>query len=218
MELCLQKDYVEQPRVIAGIAGAATVLALAGTSIAAFAEVDNPIPVVETVTDEYLSEALALDRQILQRHRPDRSAASNCQAAEAEEDTIECTTLDEPLEALPPPPPEPEPQLPEPVPPAPEPLPAVPEPVPPPPPMPVSENTGVWDALAQCESGGNWQINTGNGYYGGLQFSKPSWEYVGGTGLPHEATREEQIARGEILQDRQGWGAWPACSRKLGLR
>ncbi|MCB0976955.1 MAG: transglycosylase family protein [Acidimicrobiales bacterium] len=76
----------------------------------------------------------------------------------------------------------------------------------------------VWDALAQCEAGGNWAINTGNGYYGGLQFSASSWHAVGGTGLPHQHSRETQIAMGERLRAAQGWGAWPACSRKLGLR
>lgn len=76
----------------------------------------------------------------------------------------------------------------------------------------------VWDRLAQCESGGNWHINTGNGYYGGLQFTLGSWRGVGGSGLPSEASREEQIARAQILQSRQGWGAWPACTAKLGIR
>lgn len=76
----------------------------------------------------------------------------------------------------------------------------------------------VWDRLARCESGGNWSINTGNGYYGGLQFTPGSWRAAGGSGLPHQASREEQIARGKILQARQGWGAWPACTRKLGIR
>jgi LysM repeat protein len=75
----------------------------------------------------------------------------------------------------------------------------------------------VWDQLAQCESGGNWAINTGNGFYGGLQFTLSSWQAVGGSGMPNQASREEQIARGQILQSRQGWGAWPACSAKLGL-
>ena len=68
---------------------------------------------------------------------------------------------------------------------------------------------GVWDRLAECEAGGNWAINTGNGYYGGLQFSLSSWRAVGGTGRPHEHSRAEQIHRGELLRDRQGWGAWP---------
>ena len=75
----------------------------------------------------------------------------------------------------------------------------------------------VWDRLAQCESGGNWAINTGNGFYGGLQFTQSSWNGVGGSGSPAAASREEQITRAEILQARQGWGAWPACSAKLGL-
>jgi LysM repeat protein len=76
----------------------------------------------------------------------------------------------------------------------------------------------VWDRLAACESGGNWNINTGNGYYGGLQFSAGSWRGVGGSGTANQASREEQIARAEALKARQGWGAWPACSKKLGLR
>ena len=76
----------------------------------------------------------------------------------------------------------------------------------------------VWDSLAQCESGGNWAINTGNGYYGGLQFSASTWHSVGGTGLPHQHSREEQIRRGQILQSRAGWGQWPHCSAQLGLR
>ena len=76
----------------------------------------------------------------------------------------------------------------------------------------------LWDRLARCESGGNWSINTGNGYYGGIQFSRASWRAVGGTGYPHQHSRLEQIYRGERLQARQGWGAWPACSRKIGLR
>lgn len=76
----------------------------------------------------------------------------------------------------------------------------------------------VWDQLAQCEAGGNWSINTGNGFYGGLQFTLSSWQAAGGSGYPHQASREEQIARGEILLSMQGWGAWPACTSKLGLR
>lgn len=75
----------------------------------------------------------------------------------------------------------------------------------------------VWDSLAQCEAGGNWAINTGNGFYGGLQFTLSSWQAAGGSGYPHHASREEQIMRGQILQSMQGWGAWPACSAKLGL-
>jgi len=76
----------------------------------------------------------------------------------------------------------------------------------------------VWDRLAACESTGRWDANTGNGYYGGLQFSLRSWRWVGGTGRPDQASRAEQIRRATILQHRQGWGAWPVCSRKVGLR
>ena len=75
----------------------------------------------------------------------------------------------------------------------------------------------TWDALAQCESGGNWSINTGNGFYGGLQFTQQSWNGVGMSGSPANATRAQQIEAGERLRAIQGWGAWPACSAKLGL-
>lgn len=77
---------------------------------------------------------------------------------------------------------------------------------------------GTWDALAQCESGGNWRINTGNGYAGGLQFSPRTWAAYGGTGSPANASREQQIAVAERVLAGQGWNAWPACSAKLGLR
>jgi uncharacterized protein YabE (DUF348 family) len=76
----------------------------------------------------------------------------------------------------------------------------------------------VWDKLAQCESGGNWSINTGNGYYGGLQFSLSTWRAYGGKGYPHQASRDEQIRIAKKLQAAAGWGSWPACSSKLGLR
>lgn len=78
-------------------------------------------------------------------------------------------------------------------------------------------NGSVWDAIAACESGGNWSINTGNGYYGGLQFSLGTWQAAGGSGLPSNASREEQIARAETVQARQGWGAWPVCSARAGV-
>jgi hypothetical protein len=82
---------------------------------------------------------------------------------------------------------------------------------------PVSGNS-VWDRLAQCESGGNWKINTGNGYFGGLQFLPSTWRSNGGTGMPHEHSREEQIRVAENLRANSGFAPWPACSRKLGLR
>jgi LysM repeat protein len=103
--------------------------------------------------------------------------------------------------------------------PAPAPAPkAVVKPQPAPAPVASVSSGSVWDRLAQCEASGNWAANTGNGYYGGLQFTLSSWHAVGGSGYPNQASRNEQIARGEILKSRQGWGAWPACSAKLGLR
>lgn len=80
--------------------------------------------------------------------------------------------------------------------------------------------SSTWSALAQCESSGNWHINTGNGYYGGLQFSQSTWEGFGGAQYAPRAdlaTRSEQIAVAEEVLDVQGWGAWPACSAELGL-
>ena len=78
-------------------------------------------------------------------------------------------------------------------------------------------SSSVWTQLAACESGGNWAANTGNGYYGGLQFSLSSWQAVGGTGYPHEASAATQIEMGQRLQASQGWGAWPGCAAELGL-
>ncbi|MGV0633015.1 transglycosylase family protein [Mycolicibacillus trivialis] len=68
-----------------------------------------------------------------------------------------------------------------------------------------------WDAVAACESGGNWSINTGNGYYGGLQFAPGTWSANGGAGLPHTASRAEQIRVAENVLATQGIGAWPVC-------
>ena len=81
--------------------------------------------------------------------------------------------------------------------------------------------TGVWDDLALCESGGNWAINTGNGYYGGLQFLGATWIAYGGSEFaarPDLATRDQQIVVAERIREDVGFGAWPGCSRRLGLR
>ncbi|RYP86941.1 resuscitation-promoting factor [Nocardioides guangzhouensis] len=76
----------------------------------------------------------------------------------------------------------------------------------------------VWDQLAQCEAGGNWAINTGNGYYGGLQFNLSTWHAYGGSGYPHQNSRETQIAIATKVRDANGgYGAWPGCASKLGL-
>ncbi|MGV3760165.1 MAG: transglycosylase family protein, partial [Actinomycetota bacterium] len=100
---------------------------------------------------------------------------------------------------------------------------------PPPPPAPAPapsgpgngdpEDPASWDRLAGCESGGNWAINTGNGYYGGLQFSLSSWQAVGGTGYPHEHSRETQIEMGKRLYySGGGWSHWPGCTSSFGWR
>ena len=78
-----------------------------------------------------------------------------------------------------------------------------------------AKSTLNWDALARCEAGGNWHINTGNGYYGGLQFSASTWHGTGGRGLPHQASKTEQIKRGTILFKRSGASPWPACGPLL---
>ncbi|HEY1843113.1 MAG TPA: transglycosylase family protein [Mycobacterium sp.] len=79
----------------------------------------------------------------------------------------------------------------------------------------------IWDAISHCEAGGNWAINTGNGYYGGVQFDQNTWERNGGLRFAPRAdmaTREEQIAVASVTQARQGWGAWPVCSGRAGAR
>jgi hypothetical protein len=74
----------------------------------------------------------------------------------------------------------------------------------------------TWDQLSRCESNGNWAADTGNGYYGGLQFALATWHDLGGTGYPHQASKATQIAMGKKLYQRSGWNAWPGCARKLG--
>jgi hypothetical protein len=78
-------------------------------------------------------------------------------------------------------------------------------------------SVGQFERLASCESGGNWAINTGNGYYGGLQFNLGTWRGVGMSGYPHQASKAQQIAAGQKLHSQRGWKPWPSCSRKLGL-
>jgi hypothetical protein len=114
-----------------------------------------------------------------------------------------------------------------PAPPAPEPVELVdPKPVtssaPAPAPAPAPRAGGsVWDAIAACESGGNWATNTGNGYFGGLQFTQGTWESSGGLAYAPRAdlaSAAEQIAVAEVTLASQGWGAWPVCSANAGLR
>jgi uncharacterized protein YabE (DUF348 family) len=87
--------------------------------------------------------------------------------------------------------------------------------------VPPVEDGEIWDALARCEAGGNWASNTGNGYYGGVQFDQSTWERQGGLRYAPRAdlaTREEQIAIAAGTQQAHGWGAWPSCSGRLGVR
>lgn len=100
-----------------------------------------------------------------------------------------------------------------------------PAPVPAPTPSPTITGGGdpnsaaSWDRLAACESGGNWSINTGNGYYGGLQFHPSTWRAYGGGAyaeFPHQASREQQIAVAKVLHARRGWYPWPGCTRRFG--
>src|SRR5699024_2846196 len=86
---------------------------------------------------------------------------------------------------------------------------------------PTAPSGSVWDRIAQCESGGNWSINTGNGYYGGLQFSASTWKAFGGgkyASTADKATRAPQIDIAKKVQAAQGWGAWPSCTSQLGIR
>ncbi|MCV7401350.1 transglycosylase family protein [Mycobacterium fragae] len=82
------------------------------------------------------------------------------------------------------------------------------------PPAPKQAYSVNWDAIAQCESGGNWSINTGNGFVGGLQFTPSTWHANGGSGSPASASREEQIRVAENVLRTQGIGAWPVCGRR----
>jgi uncharacterized protein YabE (DUF348 family) len=87
--------------------------------------------------------------------------------------------------------------------------------------VPPVANGAQWDALSRCEAGGNWAISTGNGFYGGVQFDQNTWERQGGLRYAPRAdlaTREEQIAIAEVTRARQGWGAWPVCSGRIGAR
>lgn len=86
---------------------------------------------------------------------------------------------------------------------------------------PSVQKEATWDKLAHCESTGDWQADTGNGFRGGLQFTPSTWKRFGGTEhapTPDQATREQQIAVAKKVQDEQGWKAWPACTKKLGWR
>ena len=81
-----------------------------------------------------------------------------------------------------------------------------------------SASVDVWAKLRKCESGGRYDINSGNGYYGAYQFAAKTWTKLGYEGLPHQAAPEVQDEAARKLQTKAGWGQWPACSRRLGLK
>ena len=86
---------------------------------------------------------------------------------------------------------------------------------------PSAERAATWDKLAHCESTGNWDADTGNGFKGGLQFTPSTWKRFGGTEYAptaDQATREQQIEVAKEVKQEQGWKAWPACTKKLGWR
>ncbi|MBW0101944.1 transglycosylase family protein [Pseudonocardia sp. KRD291] len=86
---------------------------------------------------------------------------------------------------------------------------------------PSAEKSATWDKLAHCESTGNWDADTGNGFKGGLQFTPSTWKRFGGTEhapTADQATREQQIEVAKEVKEEQGWKAWPACTKKLGWR
>jgi hypothetical protein len=85
-------------------------------------------------------------------------------------------------------------------------------------PAPLPPGADVWARLRQCESGGRYNINTGNGFYGAYQFLPSTWRGLGYPGMPHQAAPEVQDEAARKLQARSGWGQWPACTRRLGLR
>jgi hypothetical protein len=201
-----------------------TVLSIAGIALLAPLAAQSAEPVLpDAVDDALLTEVERAPRADIARGDLSfRGGAvpTGSAAAEALDATPMPTPASAPMEATlhsaatPPPTPAPTPV----------PQPAARAPAPPSAPPASAPTTysgdSVWDDLAQCESGGNWSINTGNGYYGGLQFSYGTWHDYGGgefADYPHQATREEQIVVAERLRDARGYAPWPACRAKLGL-
>ncbi len=175
------------------------------TTVAAFVAVAALVALIATTTGR--SDAAAAEA-----HQPTTNADERAQLRSFQDDSATIARLATVAQAVAPP------------------IPAAPTTTttapPAPAPQPVSSGSGyndpnnpaAWDRLALCESGGNWAANTGNGYYGGIQFSLSSWQAAGGTGRPDLASRATQIAAGQRLWQQGGWVHWPACSRKLGYR
>jgi hypothetical protein len=153
------------------------------------------------------SRAFAAEAHLVRSQADSRAVAFRADAPAATPATVVVPTTAAPTTTAPPPPP---------------PTTAPPRPKPAPVAAPSGSGNGdpndpaSWDRLAQCESSGNWAANTGNGYYGGLQFALSSWRAVGGQGYPHEASRETQIEMGKRLYNQGGWSHWPGCTRSFG--
>ena len=200
-----------------------SVLSIAGVAVLAPLAAQSAEPVIPEAVDDALLPPVAAEPEAV-ASRGDLSLRSATHAAESTTEAFGSapvpTPATAPMEATlhqvatPPPTPAPTPP----------PAAAAPAPAAPArsaaPPAPSYSGDSVWDDLAQCESGGNWSINTGNGYYGGLQFSYDTWHgYDGGefAEYPHQASREEQIVVAERLRAARGYAPWPACRAKLGL-
>lgn len=188
------------------------------TSVAALSAVAVPVALVAITAGAPASQAEAprpsttrpayLEGQLQLVRSRDESAAVLFQGETGPTTTVEVTTT------VAPPPPAPTTT-------APPPPTTVPAPAPAPAPTSGSgdpNDPASWDRLAGCETGGNWAADTGNGYYGGLQFSLSSWQAVGGPGYPHQASRETQIEMGKRLYAQGGWSHWPGCTRSFGWR
>jgi len=200
-------------RVLAlGVLSIVGIALIAPLSARSSAPASTPLPAPLLSVSDVAEQSLVLDRGGLavRLAAPTTSGAESLHAAAAVP-TPAVAGMEATLVAIATPVPTPAPVAPRPV---------APPPVAAPPAPPTYSGSSVWDDLAQCESGGNWSINTGNGYYGGLQFSYDTWHGYGGgefAEYPHEATREEQIAVAERLRAARGYAPWPACRAKLGL-
>jgi resuscitation-promoting factor RpfB len=200
-------------------------------------QVTLPFEEIRRETDDLRDGTTEVEQEGREGIRFDSYALTQVDGEETKRELISSELVREPTPRIvlvgtfvPPPPPKPEPK---PAAPKPEPKPAAPKPAAPKPaatkPAPAPSPTATapstprnhWDDLARCESGGNWSLNTGNGYHGGLQFHPSTWNAHKPSGYPtyaYQATREQQIVVGERVQRSQGWGAWPHCSRQAGLR
>lgn len=187
---------VHKTLVIAGIAGALVASPTAPFIASAYAEGEawDVNAALGTAPDAPAPEELAAAHEAAEAPAPEAAEAPAPEAAEPGPEA--------PAPAAEEPAPAPEAEA------APAPAPEAPAPA------PKRAYSVNWDAIAACESGGNWSINTGNGFAGGLQFTQSTWRANGGSGSPANASREEQIRVAENVLRTQGLGAWPVCGRR----